>query len=169
MNSQAAKLIRLLGSDQDGEVLVAARKLGKALANNNKDWHWLATLVEANLSAKAVSPIEAAIHAYGAASAAKPSPKPKSDWEEFDLDLNSTTLTIEIIRRSTTGFKIRNRGSASTGVWVVGKEISINNLWRRGNKQYASITIAKALAEKLKLFEETGDERHYDDEEEYNR
>jgi hypothetical protein len=40
------QLIRLLGSDQDGEVVAAARALGRTLASVNEDFHSLATIVE---------------------------------------------------------------------------------------------------------------------------
>jgi hypothetical protein len=40
------KLIRLLGSDQDGEVVAAARALGLTLASVNADFHCLADVIE---------------------------------------------------------------------------------------------------------------------------
>src|SRR5271165_2052604 len=40
------QLIRLLGSDQDGEVVAAARALGRTLASVGADFHTLADVVE---------------------------------------------------------------------------------------------------------------------------
>jgi hypothetical protein len=41
------QLIRLLGSDQDGEVVAAARRaLGRTLASVNEDFHTLADTIE---------------------------------------------------------------------------------------------------------------------------
>jgi hypothetical protein len=40
------QLIRLLGSDQDGEVVAAARALGRTLASVNEDFHTLADTIE---------------------------------------------------------------------------------------------------------------------------
>jgi hypothetical protein len=40
------QLIRLLGSDQDGEVVAAARALGRTLASVNEDFHTLADAIE---------------------------------------------------------------------------------------------------------------------------
>jgi hypothetical protein len=42
-----AKLIRLLASDVDGEVLAAVRALGRALKASGGDFHDLASIVEA--------------------------------------------------------------------------------------------------------------------------
>ena len=42
-----AKLIRLLASDVDGEVLAAVRALGRALKASGCDFHDLASIVEA--------------------------------------------------------------------------------------------------------------------------
>ena len=36
------KLILMLSSDQDGEVVAAARAIGRHLKEQKKDWHWLA-------------------------------------------------------------------------------------------------------------------------------
>jgi hypothetical protein len=43
---KAAKLIRLLSSDKDGEVLNSARALGRMLREARRDWHWLASVTE---------------------------------------------------------------------------------------------------------------------------
>jgi hypothetical protein len=40
------QLIRLLGSDQDGEVVAAARALGRLLASVGEDFHTLADTIE---------------------------------------------------------------------------------------------------------------------------
>jgi hypothetical protein len=40
------QLIRLLGSDQDGEVVAAARALGRTLASVGEDFHTLADTIE---------------------------------------------------------------------------------------------------------------------------
>jgi hypothetical protein len=40
------QLIRLLGSNQDGEVVAAARALGRTLASVNADFHSLAAAIE---------------------------------------------------------------------------------------------------------------------------
>ncbi|MCA1365830.1 hypothetical protein I6F15_00180 [Bradyrhizobium sp. BRP14] len=40
------RLVLTLSSDQDGEVVAAARALGKALRKAGHDWHWLAALVD---------------------------------------------------------------------------------------------------------------------------
>lgn len=37
-----AKLIVMLSSDNDGEVVSAARAIGRKLKADGKDWHWLA-------------------------------------------------------------------------------------------------------------------------------
>jgi hypothetical protein len=39
------KLIPLLGSNRDGEVLAAARAIGRKLEADGRDWHWLAALI----------------------------------------------------------------------------------------------------------------------------
>lgn len=44
--SGLGKLVRMLSSPSDGEALNAVRMLGKALARNGRDWHWLAALVD---------------------------------------------------------------------------------------------------------------------------
>ncbi|RVJ23444.1 hypothetical protein [Sinorhizobium medicae] len=40
------KLVLLLSSDHDGEIVAAARALGRALKKMGKDWHWLAGLID---------------------------------------------------------------------------------------------------------------------------
>jgi hypothetical protein len=47
MRPALAKLIRLLASDVDGEVLAAVRALGRALKASGCDFHDLASIVEA--------------------------------------------------------------------------------------------------------------------------
>jgi hypothetical protein len=47
---KVAKLIRLLGSDKDGEVLSAVQKLGRTLAKEGYDLHDLADLITAQSS-----------------------------------------------------------------------------------------------------------------------
>ncbi len=42
---QLAKIIPLLSSDQPGEVAAAASAIGRVLAQNGKDWHWLAQVL----------------------------------------------------------------------------------------------------------------------------
>jgi hypothetical protein len=42
------RLIRLLGSDQDGEVVAAVRALGRTLAGAGEDFHSLADAVESS-------------------------------------------------------------------------------------------------------------------------
>jgi hypothetical protein len=42
------QLIRMLGSDQDGEVVAAARALGRTLAGAGEDFHSLADAVESS-------------------------------------------------------------------------------------------------------------------------
>lgn len=44
------QLVRLLGSNRDGECLAAARALGRALKSVDADFHTLATLIEASAS-----------------------------------------------------------------------------------------------------------------------
>jgi hypothetical protein len=46
------QLIRLLGSDQDGEVVAAARALGRTLATAGQDFHDLAACVESPAAAQ---------------------------------------------------------------------------------------------------------------------
>ena len=41
-----AQLIRLLGSDRDGEVVNAVRALERALRQHDRDFHWLAELAD---------------------------------------------------------------------------------------------------------------------------
>jgi hypothetical protein len=45
--SKLAKMIRLLGSDRDGEVLATVRAMRTVLANNGADLHLLADAIEA--------------------------------------------------------------------------------------------------------------------------
>lgn len=47
--SRAGQLVRLMGSDRDGEALNACRALGRLLETHNVDWHWLADIAERNL------------------------------------------------------------------------------------------------------------------------
>jgi hypothetical protein len=47
------QLIRLLGSDQDGEVIAAARALGRTLATVGQDFHALADIVELSVERSA--------------------------------------------------------------------------------------------------------------------
>jgi hypothetical protein len=51
MRPALAKLIRLLASDVDGEVLAAVRAMGRALKASGCDFHDLANLVEAPATA----------------------------------------------------------------------------------------------------------------------
>ena len=51
-----AKLIRLLASDVDGEVLAAVRALGRALKASGCDFHDLASIVEAPATAPSAHP-----------------------------------------------------------------------------------------------------------------
>lgn len=44
MSERLRKLIPLLSSDKDGEVVAAARAIGRELRAANRDWHWLAAL-----------------------------------------------------------------------------------------------------------------------------
>jgi len=48
------QLIRLLGSDQDGEVVAAARALGRTLASVGEDFHSLADTIERSAHISAV-------------------------------------------------------------------------------------------------------------------
>jgi hypothetical protein len=48
--SQIGKLIRLLGSDKDGEVVATARALGRTLKATGRDWHDLADVAERYLA-----------------------------------------------------------------------------------------------------------------------
>ncbi len=41
------KFVLMLSSENDGEVLNAARAIGKALTAEGLDWHWLATKLDA--------------------------------------------------------------------------------------------------------------------------
>jgi hypothetical protein len=45
------QMIRMLGSDQPGDVVAAATAIGKALAKQGKDFHWLADLADRGLPA----------------------------------------------------------------------------------------------------------------------
>lgn len=45
------QLVRLLGSDRDGEVLAAARALGRALKSVDADFHTLAHIIETSAPA----------------------------------------------------------------------------------------------------------------------
>lgn len=47
------KAVALLGSDQDGEVLAAARAIGRTLDAAGMDWHRLAALVSAEAARQA--------------------------------------------------------------------------------------------------------------------
>lgn len=47
------KALALLGSDQDGEVLAAARAIGRTLESAGMDWHALAALVSAEAARQA--------------------------------------------------------------------------------------------------------------------
>lgn len=46
------QLVLLLGSDKDGEVVAAARAIGRLLAKEKKDWHDLAKLIEGRPAAE---------------------------------------------------------------------------------------------------------------------
>jgi hypothetical protein len=50
------QLIRLLGSDQDGEVIAAARALGRTLTSVGADFHSLADTIERSAPAPSPSP-----------------------------------------------------------------------------------------------------------------
>lgn len=45
------QMIRMLGSDQPGDVVAAATAIGKALRKQGKDFHWLADLADRGLPA----------------------------------------------------------------------------------------------------------------------
>jgi hypothetical protein len=49
---RVGQLIRLLGSDRDGEVVAAARALGRTLAGAGQDFHDLAACVESPAAAQ---------------------------------------------------------------------------------------------------------------------
>lgn len=49
-----AQLIRLLGSDKDGEVVAAARAIGRVLESAGRHWHDLAEAVEAAGEARVI-------------------------------------------------------------------------------------------------------------------
>lgn len=146
MTKQTAKVVRLLGSDHDGEALAAVRKLGGLLKENNKDWHWLAALVEANLSAKPVSPIDAAINAYGAASANwRPAPRSQPK-EDFDLDERLCTVTVHIVGQSPKAWKVRRPNGRIE--WPAKSKASVNNVFHSDGKQMAEMTMPKWVAAK---------------------
>jgi hypothetical protein len=50
LTPQVGKLIRLLGSDKDGEVVSAAHALGRTLKAHGHDWHDLAEICERHLA-----------------------------------------------------------------------------------------------------------------------
>ena len=45
IGAEIAKLLPMLGSDHDGEVIAVVRALGRKLNAGGKDWHWLAEQV----------------------------------------------------------------------------------------------------------------------------
>lgn len=47
---RVGQLVRLLGSDKDGEVVAAARALGRTLKAHGHDWHDLAEIAERHLA-----------------------------------------------------------------------------------------------------------------------
>lgn len=59
---QLAKLILMLSSEQDGEVVAAARAIGRWLATNKKDWHWLSQQIEKGKAVTKVSKDEIEIN-----------------------------------------------------------------------------------------------------------
>lgn len=46
MVARAGQLVRLMGSDRDGEALCAVRALDRLLKANGKDWHWCADVLD---------------------------------------------------------------------------------------------------------------------------
>ena len=50
MSGSAGQFVRLLGSNQDGEVIAACRALGRALEAAGRDFHWLADSVDRQLT-----------------------------------------------------------------------------------------------------------------------
>lgn len=44
--ARLTQLFLMLSSDQDGEVVAAARAIGRHLKAEGKDWHWLAALLD---------------------------------------------------------------------------------------------------------------------------
>lgn len=129
MSSQIAKIVRLLGSDQEGEVLVAVRKLGALLKENNKDWHWLAAMVEEQLhKKKTLSPIDAAIHAYAKASQAQPK-----------RDNSLVQFTVELVGKSELAWKFLYKGHS----YFINKG-QVKMLNRKGSTMDIEITTWKA-------------------------
>jgi hypothetical protein len=58
------KLVLMLSSDHDGEIVAAARSIGRSLKDTGLDWHWLA----AQLSGEMPEPhaeTSSTIHEYG--------------------------------------------------------------------------------------------------------
>src|SRR5262245_57812478 len=55
MTARAGQLVRLLGSDRDGEVLNACRALGRVLRAAGRDWHWLGDLAEKHIALPAAA------------------------------------------------------------------------------------------------------------------
>ena len=56
MRSKLAQFIRLLDSDRDGEVIAAARAIGRTLRAVGKDFHDLAQLIEGPSTSEAQRP-----------------------------------------------------------------------------------------------------------------
>jgi hypothetical protein len=64
-NDRLAKLLRMLGSSHDAEVLVAVRKIVKLLKENNHDLHWLASRLSAGDDKKFTEKDAAEIYSQG--------------------------------------------------------------------------------------------------------
>ncbi len=71
--SALARLVPMLGSNYDGEVVAAARAIERKLKSNERDWHWIAQQVE---NADVVGGIVA--NAYQPKPTAAPSPAPNA-------------------------------------------------------------------------------------------
>lgn len=56
MTARIGAIVRLLGSDKDGEALAALRKLGRLLRADGRDFHWLGDLLERHFAPAGAKP-----------------------------------------------------------------------------------------------------------------
>jgi hypothetical protein len=117
--NRAAKLIRLLSSDRDGEALAALRSLHKAMAEAKLDHHWLANVVQ-NAWSERTTPPPRRWHRWHPRQAKSPSWeqwRPHSEpelqpWEIMATDLLRHHGNILGMRGSKFDESLRNRESS---------------------------------------------------------
>lgn len=47
--AKLTQLVLMLSSEHDGEIVAAAKAIGRSLQADGKDWHWLGDLIEGRL------------------------------------------------------------------------------------------------------------------------